>query len=456
MDVQVVRHCNVDTSSPTVVRHNVASAARWEWSAIGVLGRLAFSGVLISLGIAVALGIWIPHIVRQHLLQARVDLIATIGDEIASQDLVPVGAPGSDTYRSLGEEIELSLLGGETVRVKLWTVDGTVAYSDDVRLVGQTFDLTPTALAALAGTPSYGISDLSEPAHAYEQNMGQVLELFVPVHDQNGVAIGLFEVEQRVDALDATLGQVRRNVWLAIGSGVGLLAVFMTSLALSSARVLDRRRRQAELLLGSLIRAQEEERRRIVGALHDDIGQPVFRLLYGLEGSRSKLSEGHVLEPEIDRLVDITRDIDRTLRSELRTLHQGIDLDLGLALSIEAIVETTRAETDLAIDLDLEDVDPSTVTRDAKTALVYAAREGITNVRKHATASHLAVALTQTAQQIVVSIEDDGSGIRSVEGLGLATTRDRLEAIGGSLRIRSTRGHGTLFRASIPITGGER
>lgn len=429
------------------------SAAGSEWAEIGPFGRAAFAGVVLSLVVAVVLGVWIPRQVRLHLLEARAELIANIADEIATQGLVPVGPPASESFERLREEIELSLLGGETVRVKLWTIDGTVAYSDDPRLVGRTFELTPTAEAALEGSPAFSVSDLSEPAHASERPLGQLIEFFVPVHDETGVPVGLFEVEQSVDALDDTLGRVRRNVWLAIGTGIGLLGVFMASVTVASGRAINRRRRQAERLLGSLFNAQEEERKRIVGALHDDIGQPLFRLLYGLEGSRAKLAAGDPVRSELERLSDLTRDIDRTLRVELNMLHRGIDEDLGLGAALERIIETTRAETDLDVTLDIGDFDASSISQAGKVALLHAAREAITNARKHASATHVVVTLAQTSQGVTVAVRDDGVGVRSAEGLGLVTTRERLEAMGGTIRVIGNKGRGTLFQATIPTTG---
>lgn len=426
---------------------------RTEWAEIGPLGRVAFAGVILSLAVALVLGAWIPRMVRTHLLEARASLMKSIGDEIAARDLLPVGPPGTERYRALEEEIRLSLLGGETVRVKVWNLDGTIAYSDDPAMVGRRFALSPAAQAATGGTTTFNVSDLSEPAHATERRLGRLIEFYVPVEGPGGETLGLFEVEQRVDALEATLGRVRRNVWLAIGSGIGLLGVFMGMLTFATGRVLDRRRRQAEHLVSALFRAQEEERRRTVGALHDDVGQPLFRLLYGLEGSRAKLPTESPIGEELARLADLTRGIDQTLRSELRNLHRGVDEDLDLPASLRQLAESTRAETDLEVRLDMPDtVGGIPIGRAATTALVHAAREGITNVRKHADASTATIELRRDRRELVLSVHDDGDGRRGPDGLGIVTTRERLEALGGSLRTTSGRGRqGTTLRASVPV-----
>jgi two-component system NarL family sensor kinase len=429
-------------------RRETRSVLRAEWHEIGPFGRIAFIGVLVSFVVALILGWWIPNLVRGHLLEARAHQMEGIGDRIAARHLVPVGPPASDSYKQLAEEVELSLVGGDTVRVKLWTVDGTVAYSDDPTLVGQWFEPTRTAEEALTGKTAIDFTDLSEPAHAHERYLGRLLEFYVPVHDASGDIVGLFEVEQTTDTLDSTLTNVRRGVWLAIGTGIGFLGIFMAALTLAALRTLNRRRRQAESLLGELSQVREEERRRLVGALHDDVGQTLYRLLYGLEGSRAQLPQDHPLRPELEHLGDLTRDIDRTLRTELRLLHQGEDQELDLPSSLERIIETTRAETELAVDLTVDRDDCEAIGPLTKTALVHAVREAVTNVRKHAKATRVDIDVERNPQELAVRIADDGVGIRSPEGLGIVTTRERLEALGGRLTITS--GRGTVFRAAIP------
>lgn len=436
------------------VSRETRSVLRAEWREIGPFGRIAFGGVVVSFVVAMILGWWIPDLVRHHLLEARAHQMEAIGDQIAAGHLVPVSPPGSDRYAQLADEVELSLVGGDTVRVKVWTPDGTVAYSDDPSLVGQWFEPSHAAHEALTGKTAIDFTDLSEPAHAHERYLGRLLEFYVPVHDTSGTIVGLFEVEQTTGTLDTTLTNVRKGVWLAIGSGIGFLGIFMAALTLSAARTLNRRRRQAEGLLGSLFRVREEERRRMVGSLHDDVGQTLYRLLYGLEGSRAQLPDDHPLRPELEHLGGLARDIDRTLRTELRLLHQGEDQELDLPSSLERIVETARSETDLDVDLavdrdDCDDIGPLT-----KTALVHAVREAVTNVRKHAEATRIDIDIERNAQELAVTITDDGSGIRGPEGLGITTTRERLEALGGRLTITS--GRGTVFRAAIPTDTADR
>jgi len=164
----------------------------------------------------------------------------------------------------------------------------------------------------------------------------------------------VFEIEQRTDLLEGALGRIERNVWFSIAIGLGVLGVFLGALALARARDLNRRRRQAERILGDLLRAQEEERRRIVGSLHDDIGQPLYRLLYGLEGTVARMGPDDPLGDEVRDLTELVHQVDGTLRAELRMLHRGLLADLGLNDALSDLVATVRDESGLDVDLDVE------------------------------------------------------------------------------------------------------
>ncbi len=273
--------------------------------------------------------------------------------------------------------------------------------------------------------------------------------------DDTGTVLALLEIEQRLDALRITLGHVRRNVWVSIGTGLGALSVFMGSLAFASARIMNRRRRQAESMLGALLRVQDEERSRTVGALHDDIGQPLYRLLYGLEVSRSKLGDEHPVSGELDNLEGLVRNIDRTLRAELKLLHSGVAEDLGLVPALTELVDATRAETELDVDLRVDLEEEPFLEEVPRSALLRAAREGLMNVRKHAGATRASVTVSSDRSRVLLEVSDNGRGARHGEGLGLTTTRERLESIGGGLRVRGQRGAGTVFRAWVPRHSAE-
>jgi two-component system NarL family sensor kinase len=217
-------------------------------------------------------------------------------------------------------------------------------------------------------------------------------------------------------------------------------------------REVNRRRKQAEALLESSFEAQEQERSRIVGALHDDIGQPMYRLLYGLEGSQAKLGSSDPVAEELGQLTDIVRDMDSTLRNELRLLHFELAADAGLATALGDLVDLTRAETGMAVDLTIDlEYEPNAACR---TEMYRSGREAITNVRKHAAAERVTVHLFVEREQLILDVIDNGVGDASAPnpGLGLSTTGQRFMALGGDVDLRPARTGGARFRAWLPLT----
>jgi signal transduction histidine kinase len=418
-----------------------------EWREMGWVGKAALLGILASVAIAIGLGFSIPASARRHLLEAQTDIMRNTARELVGEGLLPDATADPILYAQFDEAVRLRLLGGETVRVKVWTADGMIVYSDAVDLIGQQFELSEPARAAFDGRPSFNLSDLSDPAHELERDLGRLIEFYIPIEDSSGAVLGALEVEQRADALETTLGHIQRNVWISIGLGLGVLSIFMASLTLTGARITNRRRRLAENLLGQVLRARDEERKRIVGALHDDVGQTLYRLLYRLEGSQAKVDDPTLISGELTLAAEMVREIDGNLRSELRLLHRSEVEDVGLRPALTELIEATRSETELAVSLDIDLArSPGPVP---SSALFAAAEEGLINARKHARATSVSVRLWSDATRTTLEVADDGVGVDAIDGIGLATTRERLDALGGGLWVRRRRGGGTLLRAWV-------
>ncbi len=372
---------------------------------------------------------------------------------VAVEDLPPFPTGGENSLAesaAFDVAVRVNVLGGETVRVKVFAPDGTIVYSDATELIGQQFELSIHAVGAFTGETGTHISDLSDPAHAFDRGHGELIEFYVPMRDANGVVTTIFEVEQDASGLNDALGRITRNVWISIAIGLTAIGLVMAVGSAARTREVNRRRRQAEGLLESSFSAQEAERRRVVSALHDDIGQPMYRLLYGLEGSRAKLDPSDPVAVELGHLADIVREMDGTLRAELRLLHFELAADTGLATALEELSDLTRLETDLEVDLSIDlDYRPAAVHR---TEVYRAAREAITNVRKHAGARRVDIRLTGGAHRLTLEVADDGVGTDSMTnpGLGLSTTRQRFRALDGDVTLEEVGSGGTRFCAWLP------
>jgi two-component system NarL family sensor kinase len=429
----------------------LGSALRRDWYEIGGLGRIALIGLGLALALTIVLGFSITRAARGHLLDARAWFVETTVGELP---FFPVDEPpGAAQLAALDAAVRIHILGGETVRVKVWSPDGTVVYSDLRELVGQKFELSEHAEIAFAGGMGTQISDLSDPAHELDRSRGELIEFYIPVLDESGAVGAVVEVEQDVAGLNAALDRIARNVWLSIGIGLAVLGVFMTALGIARAREVNRRRRQVEDLLQSSYRMQEEERRRIVGALHDDIGQPMYRVLYGLEGSRTRLADDDPVAEELDHLQDVVRSMDDILRRELRILQVELASDTGIDSALADLANVTRRETDLDVTFTVNIVgQPS---QEQNIEIYRAAREALTNVRKHARADRVTMAVYEDQDHILLDVVDNGIGSAADPALGLSMTRQRFETLGGNIDVSAPSNGGTLFRAWLPLTEQE-
>jgi signal transduction histidine kinase len=413
---------------------------------------VALLGLGLSVVLAVLLGVGIPSSVERSLRNAHMETIVTVVEDLAGDDLIRASDGSVPDLVALGDAIDERFIEIDVVRVKVWDVGGTVVYSDLAEIVGQTFPISDDLAEAFRGDAHAGHAETTSDAHVAERSLGHLWEFHVPVVDQSGEVTAVFEVYEISATFHAYLASIRRWVWWGVGLGLAILFVFNVALVAANSRALNRRREQAERLLIDLARAQEEERTRIIGALHDDIGQPLYRVLYGIQGSRSQVASESPVAAELDRVAELVRWIDGTLRSELGRLHQGAMDRQDLDALLTRLVDDVRSESSIDVTLKLGTHD--SLSDASRTALFRAAREAVTNARKHAAATSVAITVTRGSHRILLDVEDNGTGFLGETGLGLATTRSRLEAIGGGLRVVRRDTGGTLFRAWVPDEPG--
>jgi signal transduction histidine kinase len=203
-------------------------------------------------------------------------------------------------------------------------------------------------------------------------------------------------------------------------------------------------------LLAHIVGAQEEERRRIALDVHDDYLQSLTAVRMQLE----RLSGG--LEAPDQRAVaeQLVRDVLATterMRSLVFDLRPPALDWAGVASALRLYLEETRERFGLAYELDNRlDEEPAGAVR----LNVYRiAQEAITNVRKHAEASRVEVALASRDHGVLVTIRDDGHGVDAApdaRSFGLASMRERAESAGGWWRIESRPRAGTTVEFWVP------
>jgi len=203
--------------------------------------------------------------------------------------------------------------------------------------------------------------------------------------------------------------------------------------------------------------ALENERRRISREVHDELGQLLTVLKIDLGWMLQRLDDGPLYEraQAMNQVVDATMANARTIA---RRLRPPILDELGPVPALDWLVEDICKRAGLSHDLDTS-LGGQILDADAALAVFRICQEALTNVVRHAQASHVDVELRVSEQGLKLRVQDNGRGIsrdQVVGSLGLLGLQERVSLLGGQLTIQGTPGQGTEVVALIPLESALR
>ena len=190
------------------------------------------------------------------------------------------------------------------------------------------------------------------------------------------------------------------------------------------------------------LRAQEAERARVAGGLHDEVGQVLTGVLLQLEGEgRSEEAKAAVRQA-----LEEVRRIARELRPEMLE-------HLGLVSALTELSRKFAGQSGLRIERRFAD-DLPPLSDEAELAVYRVAQESLTNVARHAQASRVEVALEPGVDSVVLRVVDDGRGMDETVALngrgGLRGMRERAVLVGGALAVKRAREGGVEVLLEVP------
>ena len=163
------------------------------------------------------------------------------------------------------------------------------------------------------------------------------------------------------------------------------------------------------------------------------------------QGFRGALDE---VRADVGRVADGLTGAVNELRDLSRGIHPAILTEGGLSPALKALGR--RSEVRVKLEVGFEQRLPDQV----EVAAYYTVSEALTNASKHANATRIWVSLRVEDEMLLLSVRDDGAGgADATRGSGLTGLRDRIEALGGQIKIESPPGSGTLIEVEIPIAG---
>lgn len=356
-----------------------------------------------------------------------------------------------DAIARLGAAVRSRALDDPIVRIKVWTEEGRIVFSDEERLIGNVFELEPDELAALrSGTMSAPhISDLAAPENHLEDEADQLMEVYVPIRSADGEPL-LVESYLRLDSILAS-GQVIAGQFLpVVVVALVMLAIVQWPLAWRLARELRRGHEAQERLLRHAIDSSHAERRRIAADLHDGLVQSLAGVSFDLAAAANE-----VADPTASKAVQSAAASVRSTVQEARSLLVDLyppNLDAtGLANAVTDLAASLSSRgVTVVTDIDDElDLDPS-----ARMMVYRVIQEALRNVQKHADARHVSVQLAAFDGAYRVTIDDDGVGVGAIdlEGqrrsghIGLNVLHDLARDAGANVEIHRRQPTGTTVR----------
>ena len=196
-----------------------------------------------------------------------------------------------------------------------------------------------------------------------------------------------------------------------------------------------------------IVAASDEARRRIERDLHDGTQQRLVSLVLAVRNAEAQVQpDSSDLRSELSRIATGLADAVAELQELSRGIHPAILSQGGLGAALRALARRSAIPVELDVATDTRLPEPIEV------AAYYVTSEALANAAKHAQASQVEVSLALRNGSLLLSIRDDGvGGGNPARGSGLVGLTDRVEALGGSIRVQSTPGAGTQITAELPL-----
>jgi len=404
-------------------------------------------------------------LVSQRIAQQQaVHHVAELTDDLAVGAVQPaltdtMATSTVEAHRVL-DPLVRHLLGGvsEMVRVKIWTTRGTILYSDEPRLVGQTFALDADSRASLLQPRTEAdITDLSLPENRYERGEGKLLEVYRPVWTPGGTPL-LFETYFRYDTVSQQSGQLWRGfAGVTVSSLLALLLLLGAGGWLLTVRARRASARHEELMRRALD-ASDDERRRIAATLHDGVVQQLVAASFIAAGQAKQAAAADgdgERAAALEAVASAVRDGIAGLRSLLVDIYPPSLHTAGLPSALRDLADTaSRAAGSVPdIDVDIDAYGEGLAEREQE-AMFRIAQEAVRNAVRHAHAGHLTLRLAAMDGTPALEITDDGDGFDAagltaagIEGhFGLRLMAESARHGGGWLGVLSKPGAGTTVR----------
>jgi signal transduction histidine kinase/streptogramin lyase len=245
-----------------------------------------------------------------------------------------------------------------------------------------------------------------------------------------------------------------QTTWFpALGAGMAL------ALAWAAHRLrlymVQKHEREITALNERLMKAQEQERIRIAGELHDGVMQEMLAVTMMLGTAKRRIPDESDARATIDKIQEKMMRVGTDIRQLSHDLHPPALQEAGLPAAVRTYCEQFSESSSIAVECDADDA-VHDLSRGAALALFRIVQEALGNAAKHGQVRHITVHLGRANGVVSLAVSDDGigfdaSGLGTSGGLGLIMMRERASQLNGKFEFESAPGRGTTIRVVIPF-----
>ena len=384
---------------------------------------------------------------HQLAVQAARIVERRVNDGLLTGDAESLGAVASVVFDSILHE--------PIVRVKIWSADGEIVYSDEPKLIGRTYQLDDEDLEVLAdeGRVVSELSDLQAPENSFERSFGQLVEVYTRIVTPAGTPL-LFETYQLRSSIAGNGRELAATFAPVLVVTLIALALLLIPLAWALEGRVRRTQHERERLMQRALESSDRERRRIAGDLHDGPVQELSGLSMQLSAA-AESAEDPSARGALRDSASAVRGSVKALRSAIVGVYPPNLQQAGLAAALSDLVarlERQGIETALEVDT------AARFEPEVDELLYRACQEALRNVEEHAAAGTVHVSVRRERDRAVLEVRDDGRGIapdveaQAREGghMGLEILGDLVRDAGGELKVDPGEGGaGTVVRVEV-------
>jgi two-component system, NarL family, sensor kinase len=421
------------------------------------VAQFALSSIAL-LALVAAIGtITLKHLATGEALNDAKSVTVAFSRGVLRQEVTPAALRGDPAALShLDQAVHENVLGRPIVRVKVWTPQGRVVYSDAHPLIGRSFVLADDLREALADRAVRAdVSDLSRPENRFERGQGRLVEVYVPLRLASGrlVMVEAYHPARAIDAASARIWHTFLPMLLGL-----LLALAAAQLPLvwSQARRARADARDRERLARDAEHALHAERGRIATELHEGIVQDLAGAAFELHAAATLpagASESD-LRSALGRGAEVCRSTMTGMRELLVDLRSPDHRVQDLQSAIDAVARPLReAGVEVVVGIGVK----HTVPNESALLLHRAVREILLDVRRRDDVTLVTLGLVERGGDIVLTV--DHNSVAALRGNGdapadhgprLTSLEAALENRGGTLQIDARPGLGAHYTATLP------